>query len=90
MPRGTCWVPVVPAGLCHPDRLVGGLCSLGVCVWRWWHAAVPTIAHIFLAVVPCGVAAFILHLLLESEGGILSGQEGLVAREGSSAHSALV
>lgn len=83
---GMCWALQFPAGLCHPAGLVGGLCSHGVCIRRRRHVAVPTIAHVFLAVVPCGAAAFILHFLLEFEGGIFPGEDGLVASEASTAH----
>lgn len=71
--------PAVHAGL------VGGLCGHGVHVRGRWHA-ISTIAHIFLPVVPRGITAFILHFLLEFEGGISVGEEGLVASEASSAH----
>lgn len=83
---GMCWALQFSAGLCHPARLVGRLCGHGVCIRRRRHVAVPTIAHVFLAVVPRGAAAFILHFLLEFEGGISPGEDGLVASEASTAH----
>lgn len=66
--------------------LVGGLRGHGVRIRRWWRASVPTVAHVFLAAVPHGVAAFLFHFLLEFEGGISLAQEGMVASEASSAH----
>lgn len=66
--------------------LVGGLRGHGVRIRRRWRASVPTVAHVFLAAIPHGVAAFLFHLLLEFEGGISPAQEGMVASEAASAH----
>lgn len=84
--KGTCWASQFPAGFYHPAGLVSGFCGHGVRIRRRRHAAVPAVAHVFLAVDPCGVAAFILRFLLEFEGGISLGEEGLVASEASCAH----
>lgn len=86
MLRGPCRALQLPAGLCHPVGLVGGLRGHGVRIRRRWRASVPTVAHVFLAAVPHGVAAFLFHLLLEFEGGISPAQEGMVASEAASAH----
>lgn len=78
--------PAAPHWALPSSRLVAGLCGHGVHIRRWQHAAVPTIAHVFLSDVLCGVTAFILHFLLEFEGGISLGEEGLVASEAASTH----